>query len=159
MRVGVIGTGHVGLITCASFAAIGHDVVGTDADRAKIDALLAGDMPFHEPGVADSIRDNAPFVVTFATPAFCTSRACGPVVDVVDHVRRTLRGAGIRFIHVEIYEDNQPANGVNRWVRQWNLPTEPWVFVVGRDGLVKERYEGSVSVGELTAAVRRHLVR
>ena len=57
MRVAVIGTGHVGLITCASFAAVGHDVVGTDADRAKIDALLAGDMPFHEPGVADSIRE------------------------------------------------------------------------------------------------------
>ena len=57
MRVGVIGTGHVGLITCASFAAVGHDVVGTDADRTKIEALLAGDMPFHEPGVADSIRE------------------------------------------------------------------------------------------------------
>ena len=57
MRVGVIGTGHVGLITCASFAAIGHDVMGTDADRAKIDALLVGEMPFHEPGVADSIRE------------------------------------------------------------------------------------------------------
>jgi UDPglucose 6-dehydrogenase len=56
MRVGVIGTGHVGLITCASFAAVGHDVVGTDADRSKIDALSTGDMPFHEPGVADSIR-------------------------------------------------------------------------------------------------------
>jgi UDPglucose 6-dehydrogenase len=57
MRVGVIGTGHVGLITCASFAAVGHDVVGTDADRSKIDALRSGDMPFHEPGVADSIRE------------------------------------------------------------------------------------------------------
>ena len=57
MRVGVIGTGHVDFITCASFAAVGHDVVGTDADRTKIDALLAGDMPFHEPGVADSIRE------------------------------------------------------------------------------------------------------
>ena len=34
MRVGVIGTGHVGLITCASFAAVGHHVVGTDADRS-----------------------------------------------------------------------------------------------------------------------------
>jgi UDPglucose 6-dehydrogenase len=57
MRVGVIGTGHVGLITCASFAAVGHHVVGTDADRSKIEALSTGDMPFHEPGVADSIRD------------------------------------------------------------------------------------------------------
>ena len=42
MRVRVIGTGHVRIMTCASFAAVGHDVVGTDADRTKIDALLAG---------------------------------------------------------------------------------------------------------------------
>jgi UDPglucose 6-dehydrogenase len=67
MKVGVVGTGHVGLITCASFAAVGHDVVGTDADRAKIDALLAADMPFHEPEVADCIRDGmAKGKLTFA---------------------------------------------------------------------------------------------
>ena len=42
---------------CASFAAVGHDVIGTDADRDKIEGLLAADMPFHEPELADCIRD------------------------------------------------------------------------------------------------------
>jgi hypothetical protein len=105
--------------------------------------------------VADSLRKHVPFVVTFATPAFCSSRTCGPVVDIVDHVRKRLEPRGVRFIHVEIYKDNKPANGLNRWVRQWNLPTEPWTFLVGRDGRIKAKFEGALSAAELEQAVRR----
>ncbi|MFN2489089.1 MAG: UDP-glucose/GDP-mannose dehydrogenase family protein [Actinomycetota bacterium] len=53
MRVGVIGTGHVGLITCVSMASVGHDVVGTDADPDKIERCKAGHAPFYEPGVQE----------------------------------------------------------------------------------------------------------
>jgi hypothetical protein len=42
-------------------------------------------------------------------------------------------------------------------MRQWGLTTEPWVFLVGRDGRVKSEFEGSVSESELTAAVQRLL--
>jgi hypothetical protein len=104
--------------------------------------------------IAESLAAGAPFVVTFATPKFCTSRTCGPVVDVVDAVRREFAGRGLRFIHVEIYEGNDPTQGYNRWMREWKLTTEPWVFVVGRDGRVAERFEGAVSLRELGAAVR-----
>jgi hypothetical protein len=79
-------------------------------------------------------------------------------VDVVDRVRRDFRGSGVRFIHVEVYRDNDPARGVNRWMREWRLPSEPWVFVVGRDGRIRAKFEGSVSLRELREAVRRHLV-
>ena len=40
--------------------------------------------------VAEALARHLPFVVAFATPRFCTSRTCGPVVDVVDAVARTL---------------------------------------------------------------------
>jgi hypothetical protein len=108
--------------------------------------------------VVDSLRRHVPFVVTFATPAFCASRTCGPVVDIVDHVRQKLEGKGVRFIHVEIYKGNKPANGLNRWVRQWNLPSEPWTFLVGRDGRIKDKFEGALSAAELEQAVRRTLL-
>ena len=104
--------------------------------------------------VADSLAAHVPFVVVFATPKFCESRTCGPVVDVVDSVRTRFAAKGVRFIHVEIYRANNPQNGLNRWVREWRLPSEPWTFVVGRDGRIKAKFEGSVSSGELTAAVR-----
>jgi len=108
--------------------------------------------------VAGSLAARKPFVVVFATPKFCTSRTCGPVVDVVGRVRRRLDGRGIRFIHVEVFKGNDPARGLNRWVQEWGLPTEPWIFLVGRDGRIKAKFEGSVSVQELSSAVRRTLL-
>jgi hypothetical protein len=107
--------------------------------------------------VAESLAAHKPVVLVFATPRFCTSRTCGPVVDVADSVHRRLAGSGIRFIHVEIYTDNNPAKGENEWVRQWCLPTEPWTFLIGRDGRIKAKFEGSISRAELERAARRFL--
>ncbi|HEX6207421.1 MAG TPA: UDP-glucose/GDP-mannose dehydrogenase family protein [Actinomycetota bacterium] len=57
MRVTVVGTGHVGLVTCASLAALGHEVVGTDADGEKIAQLQRGLSPFFEPGLDELVRE------------------------------------------------------------------------------------------------------
>ncbi len=51
MKIGVIGTGHVGLVTCVSMAALGHEVVGNDSDQEKIYLLEKGSSPFFEPGL------------------------------------------------------------------------------------------------------------
>jgi len=61
----------------------------------------------------------------------------------------------VRFIHVEVYEDNDPARGYNRWMRDWHLDTEPWTFVVNRRGRISARFEGTVSVRELEEAVEQ----
>ncbi len=99
-----------------------------------------------------------PFVVTFATPKFCASRTCGPVVDVEEEVQHRLKDENVRFIHVEVYEDNDPAKGYNQWMKEWNLPTEPWTFLVDAHGTIVERFEGTVSVDELETAVREKLL-
>jgi UDPglucose 6-dehydrogenase len=57
MRVAVVGTGHVGLVTCASLAAVGHDVLGCDIDEEKVAALGEGKSPFYEPGLEELLRD------------------------------------------------------------------------------------------------------
>jgi hypothetical protein len=126
---------------------------------AKLTTRVPPDRSLLRYSVAASLRAHVPFVLAFATPRYCTSRTCGPVVDVVERVRRSFAQTRIRFIHVEIYEDNDPAKGDNRWVRQWHLPTEPWIFLVGSDGRIKGKFEGAVSRAELTAAVRRDLLR
>jgi hypothetical protein len=127
-------------------------LASTHGDVAQLTTAHPPDRSLLRYSIRDSLAAHVPFVVVFATPKFCTSRTCGPVVDVVEAVQR--RFAGVRFIHVEIYQGNNPAQGQNRWVREWHLPSEPWVFVVGRDGLIKARFEASVSVAELSAAVR-----
>jgi hypothetical protein len=127
------------------------------APAARITTSRPPDLPLLRYSVAESLATHKPFVVTFATPKFCTSRTCGPVVDVVEAARRRFAARGIRFIHVEVFQDNDPARGYNRWMLQWGLRSEPWVFLVGRDGRVKAKFEGSVSEAELAAAIRAHL--
>jgi hypothetical protein len=112
------------------------------------------DRALYRTSVAQALAAHAPFVVAFATPKFCTSRTCGPVVDVVSSVRRDFARTPLRFIHVEVYEHNDPGLGFNRWMKQWHLQSEPWVFLVGRDGRIKAKFQGSVSPGELRAAIR-----
>jgi hypothetical protein len=129
----------------------------TEPDLSKLTTSDPPDTELLHHSVAESLDAGVPFVVAFATPQFCASRTCGPVVDVVDRVRREVAGERMRFIHVEVYRDNDPAKGVNRWMREWGLPSEPWVFVVGRDGRIAAKFEGSVSLRELRAAVRRQL--
>ena len=124
---------------------------------ARITTSRPPDLPLLRYSVAESLAAQEPFVVTFATPKFCTSRTCGPVVDVVEAARRRFAARGIRFIHVEVFQDNDPTRGYNRWMVQWGLRSEPWVFLVGRDGRVKAKFEGSVSEAELAAAIRAHL--
>lgn len=117
------------------------------------------DRALYTTSVAQALAAHEPFVLAFATPKFCTSRTCGPVVDVVAYVRRKLARTPVRFIHVEVYMGNDPDKGYNRWMKEWHLQSEPWVFLVGRDGRVKAKFEGSVSAAELLRAVRTTLLR
>jgi hypothetical protein len=128
-----------------------------DAPAKEITTADPPDTELLRYSVADSLEAHAPFVAVFATPEFCVSRVCGPTVEVVQRVAHEFARSGIRFIHVEIYTDNDPKKGYNKWVREWRLPTEPWVFLVDASGRIRGKFEGAVSVDELERAVREDL--
>jgi len=56
VKISVIGLGYVGSVAAAGFATAGHDVVGIDVDRAKIEAYREGRIPFYEPGLGDLVN-------------------------------------------------------------------------------------------------------
>jgi UDPglucose 6-dehydrogenase len=58
MRIAMIGTGYVGLVSGACFSDFGHDVVCVDRDSGKIARLLAGEVPIFEPGLDDLLARN-----------------------------------------------------------------------------------------------------
>ena len=58
MRIVVIGSGYVGLVSGACFADFGHDVVCIDKDAAKIDRLERGEIPIFEPGLEEIVKSN-----------------------------------------------------------------------------------------------------
>ena len=83
-----------------------------------------------------------PILLLFATPQFCQSRVCGPVVDVAQQAQQEYGGKAA-FIHMEIYNDNDPATGVRPQVRAFHLPSEPWLFAINREGVVSSTIEGA----------------
>ena len=104
----------------------------------------------HTEDLAD-VLGKKPVVLLFATPALCLSRVCGPVVDVAEQVKAEY-GDDAAFIHMEIYVDNQydpKKPDLRPQVEAFGLPTEPWLFVIDKDGTVQTRIEGAFSVSEL----------
>jgi hypothetical protein len=94
-----------------------------------------------------------PIVLLFATPQFCVSRVCGPVVDVAEQLKQ-LYGDKVAFIHMEIYTDNDPNKPVRPQVQAFHLPTEPWLFAIGRNGKIEDEIDGAFGVEELTRVVK-----
>jgi UDPglucose 6-dehydrogenase len=84
MRIAVVGTGYVGLVTGAGFADFGHDVTCVDIDETRVQKLRAGEVPFYEPGLHDLIKRNT----TLERLRFTTS------------TKEAMEGAQIAFIAV-----------------------------------------------------------
>ena len=77
MKIGVVGTGYVGLVAAACFAENGNAVIGVDIDEAKIKALLAGQIPIYEPGLAEIVVHNvAEGRLRFTTDISVAVREC-----------------------------------------------------------------------------------
>jgi hypothetical protein len=97
-----------------------------------------------------------PVALLFATPQLCQSRVCGPVVDVALQLRSRY-GDEVEFIHQEVYTDNDPNKGLRKPLQEFELPTEPWLFVVGRDGKITARLEGSFGLAAFEQALKTAL--
>lgn len=126
------------------------DDVGGDLSQISTDA--SPDPTMYEVTVAEAIEAGEPFVVTFATPKLCTSRVCGPTLDIVKEIKADY--PDVRFIHVEPYDlEDQSELKTMPWVDEWGLPSEPWVFVVNAEGNVTAKFEVIPGKDELREAV------
>ena len=136
-----------------------RDVVGAEelSTAAEPDAML------YEVTIAEALENGEPFVVVFASPGFCTNAFCGPQVEVLSELR-LLYPAGVRYIHVDLYEN--PLN-VRRGeppqrtplLEEWGLHTDEWTFIVDGDGQVVARFEAFAPIEEIEAALVAALER
>jgi hypothetical protein len=97
-----------------------------------------------------------PVALLFATPQLCQSRVCGPVVDVGLQLRARY-GDRVAFIHQEVYTDNDANKGLRKPLQDFHLQTEPWLFVVGKDGRITARLEGSFGLDAFERALKTAL--
>jgi hypothetical protein len=129
-----------------TLASVGGDV-------SKIDTRVPPDR-LHD-DLAD-VLGRRPVALLFATPALCRSRVCGPVADEAVQLA-TAYGDRVAFIHNEVYVDNDPSKGLRPQLRAFGLTSEPWLFVIGRDGRIVARLEGAFGIDEFRAAIERAL--
>jgi hypothetical protein len=123
--------------------------VGNDLE--KIDTRVPPDQ-MHKVDFAE-VLGKKPIVLIFATPALCQSRVCGPVVDVAQQVADRYEPEA-DFIHQEVYVENEIAQGIRPQLQAFGLPTEPWTYLIGADGVIKDRLEGAYGVDELEEAMQ-----
>jgi hypothetical protein len=132
-------------------------------DPGKLSTDPKPDTSFYTTSVDQAIATHQPFVLVFATPAFCTSRQCGPTLDGVKAVAKG--EPGVTFINVEPYKleyasgQLQPVLDANGQLQStdvtnaWGILSEPWVFVVDGAGIVRASFEAVISPDELRAAI------
>ena len=125
-------------------------------DIAEIDTSEQPIPEMHTMTIAEAVTSGRPSVIVFATPAFCMSRFCGPVKDIVDQLFDEYQGE-VNFVHVEPYEVDRARNGEGLFAvpatEEWGLLTEPWVFLVDSDGNVAAKFEAVVTLAELKQAL------
>lgn len=122
----------------------------TDVPLAAIDSRAAtkGEVPdevLHEWTIARAIDQGRPALVVFATPVYCTSKFCGPVTDMIEDLADRYADRAV-FIHVEIYKEYAVEPQVlNDAALEWLVMpdgtlTEPWLFLIGADGTIIDRW-------------------
>jgi hypothetical protein len=126
-------------------------VATTAAGRRKI-CTREPACPLHTISLDQALKAGRPTVVTFATPLLCSSQMCGPVVDE-QMVAADKLGGKASFIHVEIYPSRNTAKPARSFL-QYGFTTEPWLLVIDRDGVIRARYEGPVTAGQVADALR-----
>ena len=126
-------------------------VATTAAGRRKI-CTREPACPLHTISLDQALKAGRPTVVTFATPLLCSSQMCGPVVDE-QMVAADKLGGKASFIHVEIYPSRNTAKPARTFL-QYGFTTEPWLLVIDRDGVIRARYEGPVTAGQVADALR-----
>lgn len=155
------------VLSVASVPAVGHAAPRsrnqTLADVPDASYIDSGNPPddMHTISIADAIAQHRPALVVFATPAFCESSTCGPQVHAVQMLEPTYRGR-LTFIHVEIYRDFKPdpsKRQLTATVLEWNLQTEPWVFLIDARGTIAAEFEAVTAADELKVAVEQLLSR
>ena len=125
--------------------------LATEPDIAKLTSDPEPEPGLYQLTVADAVKTGKPTVVTFATPAFCESRLCAPVVNSVKAVYGEWKEAA-NFIHIEVYKSFNPLVYADE-VEEWGLPSEPWTFVLDKTGKVVAQLGGPVSPRELTTVL------
>ena len=125
----------------------------------------------HDMTIAEAVKSGKPTLVLFAAPGFCPSFTCGPDLEMVQKLKAKYPDRA-NFIHIEApneiqnhthtgpvdpnHHDEPGHQGVDKpqvqTAQDWGLKTEPWLFLVDKEGKVADRFEGGLTLDEVEPA-------
>lgn len=131
------------------------------AEPVSIDSRAQGDEPVPDPAqhrwtIAKALDQGQPALVLFATPVYCVSQFCGPTADALTELA-TAYPDKAAFIHIEIWKDFE-ASTANQAALDWLLHdgdlTEPWLYLIGADGTIADRWGPLFNPDEVAAELQ-----
>lgn len=139
-----------------------HTPVFADVDQ-NLSLLSSAERPnpaFYTTSLDESLSSGRPTLLLFATPAFCQTRFCGPAYDIFNELFQVYK-YDINFIHIEVFT-GLPNPALNNYavspaMQKFGLESEPWIFLIDKDGVVLYRVEGLFTVEELKTNIKTHL--
>lgn len=125
--------------------------------RADADGSIP-DPELHAITVANAVKLGKPLMVVVSTPTYCISRFCGPITDTIQRLAG-IYGDDMSFIHAEVWNDYE-GQALNKEAAEWIYrnpeadAAEPWVFLVGSDGIIIDRWDNVSTDAELEQAIQ-----
>jgi hypothetical protein len=129
-----------------------NDTAATNSNVSSLCSRIPA-CPLHDKVIGDVLGNGRPLVVQFSTPAFCETRFCGPVLEVLLTQVPAYQDR-VDFVHIEVWQDFQ-LHQYRPAVQEWKLPGEPYTFFMGKDGKVVGKLEAIFSDEELTSALEQ----
>jgi hypothetical protein len=116
-------------------------------DSRAMDGAPVPDPELHRDTIADALDAHRPILVLFATPVYCVSQFCGPSTDALERLAK-IGPSDAAYIHIEIWAKPPPPTGKTfkptdaaaQWLYRNQDLTEPWLFLIGRDGVIVDRW-------------------
>jgi len=137
-------------------------VLAPGTDVKQITSANPPNEAFITTSLDQALQEKKPILLMIATPAFCRSRVCGPQYEEMSSLYDTYKDR-VTFIQVEPYPldaSGQPTidQATGDWqiapvVTAFNLPGEPWTFVIDANGNIAAKFEGLASADEVTTAL------
>jgi hypothetical protein len=126
-------------------------------DSRAIDGAKVPDPELHQHTIAQAIAAGKPALVLFSTPVYCQSQFCGPSTDALEEIAKAHPNEA-DYIHVEIWGDYAKGE-INAAAKQWLFRngdlTEPWLYLIGPDGKIVQRWGPLFDPEEVVRALDR----
>jgi hypothetical protein len=128
-------------------------VTPTVANNEGVSPICTRKPPcdMHQITLKDAIGSGKPTAFFVGTPEFCQSRNCGPSLDELLAVENNLHGQA-NFVHAEVYLNDQTQTIEHQipspTFKEWGFQSEPWLFVIDRNGVIASRFEGDFTASQ-----------